>query len=84
MKKEKYLPGLKFGDKFMLTNNDEYKYETPYNASFVITQCWTNGTVTLECGLTKLSIIYVKLIHIHLIQMLKILTLENMYDNVNI
>ena len=37
----------------MLTNNAAYKYETPYTGIFVITQCWTNGTVTLQYGATK-------------------------------
>ena len=37
----------KVGDKAMLTNNAAYKYETPYKGPFVITQCCTNGTVTL-------------------------------------
>ena len=38
----------KFGDKYMSTNNATCKYETPYNRKFVITQCWTNGMVTLQ------------------------------------
>ena len=25
----------------------------PYNSPFVITQCWTNGVVTLQYGLKK-------------------------------
>ena len=37
----------KVGNKFMLTNNYAYKYETPYNVPVLITQCWTNITVTL-------------------------------------
>ena len=40
----------KVGDKFILTNNAEYKYETPSNEPFGITQCWTNDTFTLQCG----------------------------------
>ena len=38
------------GDKFMLTNNAAFEYETPYNRRFYIMQCWTNGTVTLQYG----------------------------------
>ena len=34
----------------MLVKNTVYKYETPYKVPFVITQCWYNGTVTLQCG----------------------------------
>ena len=38
------------GDKVMLNNHSIYIYETPYNGLFFITQCWTNGTITLHCG----------------------------------
>ena len=37
-------------DKAMLTNNTAYKYETPYDGQFVITQCWTNVAFTLKSG----------------------------------
>ena len=40
----------KFGDKVMLTNHTAYKNETPYKGTFVITQCFTNGTVLLQYG----------------------------------
>ena len=46
-------------DKFMLDNHAAYKYETPYIEPFVITQCWTNGKVTLQCGAKQLGIIYI-------------------------
>ena len=39
----------------MLANNAEYKYEMPYKYPFVITQCCTNITVTLQCGLIQIS-----------------------------
>ena len=42
------------GDKFMLTHNDDFKYKIPYKGTFDITQCWTNGMVTLQCGATKI------------------------------
>ena len=42
----------KVRDKVMLTNNTAYKYETPYNGAFVITQVWNNGTVKLQYGAT--------------------------------
>ena len=52
----------KVGDKFMLANNSAYKYETPHNGTFLITQFWTNGMVTLQCGTTKIrhSICHIK------------------------
>ena len=34
----------------MINNNAAYKYEKIYNGTFFIMQCWTNGTVTLQCG----------------------------------
>ena len=39
----------------MLTNYTAYKYETPYKVPFVITQCFTNGTITLQCGATQVK-----------------------------
>ena len=41
------------GEKVMRNNKSAYKYETPYNGSFDITQCWSNGTVILQMGATK-------------------------------
>ena len=32
----------------MLTNNDAFKYETPYNGPSEITQWWNNGTVIFK------------------------------------
>ena len=28
--------------------------ETPYKGPFAINPCWTNGTVTLQCGLIQI------------------------------
>ena len=42
-------------DKVMLTDHTSYKYGTPYKGSFVITQCFTNGTVMLQYGPKKIS-----------------------------
>ena len=72
----------KVRDKFMFNNHAVYKYKTPYKGPFVINQCWANDTVTLKYGAKKLGIIYVKLIHIHLIQPLKILHQKLMIDDV--
>ena len=38
----------------MLTNHTAYKYETPYKGPFVITQYFTNITVNLQYGPTKI------------------------------
>ena len=45
----------KVRDKFMLTNHTAYKYETPYEGPFVITQCFTNVTVNLQCGAIQIK-----------------------------
>ena len=34
----------------MLNNHAAYKYETPYKGPFVITHCFANGMVKLQCG----------------------------------
>ena len=39
----------------MLTNHTAYKHETPYKVPFVITQCFTNDTVNLQCGAIKIK-----------------------------
>ena len=39
----------------MLNNYTAYKYETPYKGPFVITQCFANGTVMLQCGAIKIT-----------------------------
>ena len=36
---KRYDHNYKFGDKFMLGNHAAYKYETPFNGPFMITQC---------------------------------------------
>ena len=38
----------------MLANNYAYKYGIPYNGVFVITQCWANSMVPLQCGPIKI------------------------------
>ena len=38
----------------MINNHAAKKYKPPYKVQFVITQCWANGTVTLQCGPTKI------------------------------
>ena len=41
-------------DKVMLAYHTAYKYETPYKGTFVITRCFTNGTVNLKYGATEI------------------------------
>ena len=44
----------KVWDKVVLTNHNAYKYGTPYKGYFLITQCFTNDTVNLQCGPTNI------------------------------
>ena len=39
----------------MLTKHTAYKYEKPYTGPFVITQCFTNGTVNVQCGAIQIK-----------------------------
>ena len=40
----------KVGDNVIITKHTSKKYEMPCTGPFVITQCFTNGTVNLQCG----------------------------------
>ena len=51
---KRFYHAYKIVDKVMLNNNSALKYETPYKVPFDITQCWTNGMVTLKYGVTKI------------------------------
>ena len=59
----------------MINNNAAYKYETTYRGPFVITQCYTNGTVTLQCGPTKIR---------HNIHWIKPYTSDTKVEEINI
>ena len=37
-----------------LSNYSAFEYETPSTGTYEITQCWTNGTVTFQCGAIKI------------------------------
>ena len=43
----------KVGDKFMLTNNVDFKNKPPYLGPFDIIQCWTNNMVPFQYGASK-------------------------------
>ena len=45
----------KVEDKVMLAYHTAYKYETLYTGPFLITQCFTNGTVKLQCCATQIT-----------------------------
>ena len=49
--------------------------QTPYKGPFVITQYWTNGTVTLQYGTTKIS---------HNICHIKLYTSDTKIEDINI
>ena len=68
----------------MITKRTEYNYETPYMGPFFITQCFTNGTVSLKFVMIEIKY------HIRHIKQYNFDTKfedsssKNMYDNVNI
>ena len=66
----------------MLNKHTAYKYKTPYTGPFVITWCWTNDTVSLQIGATKIKY------NIRRIKPFKSDTKVedsiNMYDDINI
>ena len=53
--KHRFDYDYKVGDKVILTNHTAQKYETPYKCTFVITHCFTNGTVNLQCGAIQIK-----------------------------
>ena len=39
----------------MLNKHNAYKYKTTYKGPFIITQCFKNGMVNLQCGAIKIK-----------------------------
>ena len=39
----------------MINNHTAYKCETPYKGPYVITKCFTNGMVNLQCNPEKIK-----------------------------
>ena len=39
----------------MLNNHTAYKYEIQYKGPFVITQCFTNGTLNIQFGAMQIK-----------------------------
>ena len=66
------------GDDFIITNQATYKNETPYKGPFVITQCFSNDTVNLQYGATKIKP------NIHHIKPYKSDTKVEYYNSINI
>ena len=68
----------------MLNNIAAYKYETPYEGTFVITQCWDNYTVTLQQGAIKIRHNICRIRPYKYDTNVEDITTENMYDDVKI
>ena len=68
----------------MLNNHAAYKYETPYKVPFLITQCFTNGTVNLQHGVTKIRYNIRQINPYKSDTNVEDINPENMYDEVNI
>ena len=67
-----------------LNNSTLYKYETPYKVPFVITQCFTNGTVNLQCGTIKIKYNIRRIKPYKSDIKVEYYNSKNMYDDVNI
>ena len=74
----------KVRDDVMLTNHTVYKYKTPYKGSFVIAQCFTNGTVNLQYGATESRYNIRRINSYKLDTTVEDSNSINIYDNINI
>ena len=68
----------------MLHKHTAYKYETPYTGPSVITRCFTNGMVNLQCDVVQMMY---NIRHINTYKSdtnVEDINPENMSDNINI
>ena len=72
------------GDKVMLNNHAVYKYENPYKGPFLITRGFTNGTVNIQYGPTKIRHNVCRIKPYKSDTNIKDINPKNMCDNVNI
>ena len=68
----------------MLNKHTAYKYETPYKGPFVITRFFTNATVNLQCGATKIKYNICRLKPYKLDTKVEDYSSKHLYENVNI
>ena len=68
----------------MLTNKTAYKNEIPYKVPFVITQCFTNGTVNLQHDVIQIKYNIRRIKPYKLDTTVEYFNSINMYDAVNI
>ena len=68
----------------MLTNHTAYKYKTPYKVTFAIKQCFTNGTVNLQCGAVQIKYNIRRIKSSKSDTKLDIFSSKNMSDDINI
>ena len=82
--RHRFYHNNKVRDSVMLTKHNSSKYGMPYRVPFLITHCFTNGTVKLQNGATQI------MYNIHHINPYKLDTKvedsssKNMSDDVNI
>ena len=67
----------------MLNNHTAQKYETPYKGPFMIKQCFTNGTVNLQCGAVKIKYNIRRIKPYKSNTKVEDYTSKNVYDDVN-
>ena len=68
----------------MLDNHTAYKYIIRYKGPFVITQCYTNGTVNLKCGALQIKYNIRRIKPYISDTNVEDISLKNMSDDVNI
>ena len=74
----------KVGNKVILTKQTVQKYKTPYTVNVVITPCFTNGTVLLQCGVIQITYNIRRVKHYKYDTKVEDFNPNNMYDAVNI
>ena len=72
------------GDNVMLTKHIAYKYKMPYMGSFVIIQCFINGTVKLQNCVTQIRYNKRRINPYKLDTKFEYSSSKNMSDDVNI
>ena len=74
----------KVGDKVMLTKLTAYKYGTPYKGPFLVTHCFTNGTLNLKCGAIRINYNIRRIYPYKLDTKVEDFNSKNMDDTINI
>ena len=72
------------GDKCIINNHAVHKYEMPYKVPFMIKRCYTNGTINLQDGQTKIRYNICRINPYKYDKNIEGINPKNIYDDVNI